>query len=197
MIYRGKKRKLIMSDGSEYVGYGFGEDEKDRVCELVFNTSPVGYQEIMSDPSYTDQFVTMAYPLIGNYGINDDDNETAHPTIGGFVVRDYNDEPSNFRCAETLSDTMKRFHIPGIYGVDTRKITRSIRDLGSRKVLITNADTPDDKAAKILKAGGLVAFPTETVYGLGGDALMPSASRHIYAAKGRRTNGTCGRPLAQ
>ena len=90
MIYNGKTRKLIMSDGSEYVGYGFGEDTGNRVCELVFNTSPVGYQEIMSDPSYTVQFVTMAYPLIGNYGINRDDNETKHPTIGGFVVRDYN-----------------------------------------------------------------------------------------------------------
>ena len=87
MIYKGKTRKLIMSDGSEYVGYGFGEDTGNRVCELVFNTSPVGYQEIMSDPSYTDQFVTMAYPLIGNYGINTDDYETKHPTIGGFVVR--------------------------------------------------------------------------------------------------------------
>ncbi len=64
MIYKGKKRKLIMSDGSEYVGIGFGEDTGNRVCELVFNTSPVGYQEIMSDPSYTDQFVTMAYPLM-------------------------------------------------------------------------------------------------------------------------------------
>lgn len=151
MIYSGKSRKLIMQDGSEYVGYGFGEDTGSRVCELVFNTSPVGYQEIMSDPSYTDQFVTMAYPLIGNYGINRDDNETKHPTIGGFVVRDYNDRPSNFRSGETLSQTLKRLGIPGITGVDTREIVRKIRDTGTRKALITDASTTAEEGLKIIE----------------------------------------------
>ncbi|MEE3456910.1 MAG: carbamoyl-phosphate synthase domain-containing protein, partial [Lachnospiraceae bacterium] len=107
MIWKGKERKLILSSGSEFIGYGFGADEGNRVAELVFNTSPVGYQEILSDPSYTDQFVVMAYPLIGNYGINDDDFETLIPTIGGFVVRDYNDMPSNFRSRRTLGETMR------------------------------------------------------------------------------------------
>ena len=151
MIYNGKTRKLIMSDGSEYVGYGFGEDTGNRVCELVFNTSPVGYQEIMSDPSYTDQFVTMAYPLIGNYGINRDDNETKHPTIGGFVVRDYNDQPSNFRSGETLSQTLKKLGIPGITGVDTREIVRKIRNTGTRKALITDASTTVEEGLKIIE----------------------------------------------
>lgn len=151
MIYSGKSRKLIMQDGSEYVGYGFGEDTGNRVCELVFNTSPVGYQEIMSDPSYTDQFVTMAYPLIGNYGINRDDNETKHPTIGGFVVRDYNDRPSNFRSGETLSQTLKRLGIPGITGVDTREIVRKIRNTGTRKALITEASTTAEEGLKIIE----------------------------------------------
>ena len=151
MIYSGKSRKLIMQDGSEYVGYGFGEDIGNRVCELVFNTSPVGYQEIMSDPSYTDQFVTMAYPLIGNYGINRDDNETKHPTIGGFVVRDYNDRPSNFRSGETLSQTLKRLGIPGITGVDTREIVRKIRNTGTRKALITDASTTAEEGLKIIE----------------------------------------------
>ncbi|MBR3575245.1 MAG: glutamine-hydrolyzing carbamoyl-phosphate synthase small subunit [Lachnospiraceae bacterium] len=151
MIYSGKSRKLIMQDGSEYVGYGFGEDTGSRVCELVFNTSPVGYQEIMSDPSYTDQFVTMAYPLIGNYGINRDDNETKHPTIGGFVVRDYNDRPSNFRSGETFSQTLKRLGIPGITGVDTREIVRKIRDTGTRKALITDASTTAEEGLKIIE----------------------------------------------
>lgn len=151
MIYSGKSRKLIMQDGSEYVGYGFGEDTGSRVCELVFNTSPVGYQEIMSDPSYTDQFVTMAYPLIGNYGINRDDNETKHPTIGGFVVRDYNDQPSNFRSGETFSQTLKRLGIPGITGVDTREIVRKIRDTGTRKALITDASTTAEEGLKIIE----------------------------------------------
>ncbi len=151
MIYSGKSRKLIMQDGSEYVGYGFGEDTGSRVCELVFNTSPVGYQEIMSDPSYTDQFVTMAYPLIGNYGINRDDNETKHPTIGGFVVRDYNDQPSNFRSGETFSQTLKRLGIPGITGVDTREIVRKIRNTGTRKALITDASTTAEEGLKIIE----------------------------------------------
>ena len=151
MIYNGKTRKLIMSDGSEYVGYGFGEDTGNRVCELVFNTSPVGYQEIMSDPSYTDQFVTMAYPLIGNYGINKDDYETKHPTIGGFVVRDYNDEPSNFRCGKTFSETLKELGIPGITGVDTREIVRKIRNGGTKQALITDATTTVEEGLKIIE----------------------------------------------
>ena len=133
-------RKLILEDGSEYYGYGFGCME-ERITEIVFNTSPVGYQEIVSDPSYTYQTVVMAYPLIGNYGIAEDDFETEVPTIGGLVVRDYNDTPSNFRSKYTLSELMKKYHIPGIYGVDTRKLVRSIRDLGSRKALITDMET--------------------------------------------------------
>ena len=133
-------RKLILEDGSEYYGYGFGS-RNEKITEIVFNTSPVGYQEIISDPSYTYQTVVMAYPLIGNYGIAEDDFETETPTIGGLVVRDYNDEPSNFRSKYTLSEIMEKYQIPGIYGVDTRKLVRSIRSLGSRKVLLTDADT--------------------------------------------------------
>ena len=133
-------RKLILEDGSEYYGYGFGSGN-ERITEIVFNTSPVGYQEIISDPSYTYQTVVMAYPLIGNYGIAEEDFETETPTIGGLVVRDYNDQPSNFRSKYTLSEIMEKYRIPGIYGIDTRKLVHSIRDLGSRKVLITDADT--------------------------------------------------------
>lgn len=142
-------RKIVLEDGSEYVGYGFGSDE-DRVCEIVFNTSMTGYQEIISDPSYTYQMVVMTYPVIGNYGITDDDFETKTPTIGGLIVRDYNDMPSNFRYTKTLSEVLEENGIPGIFGVDTRKITRSIRDFGSRKVLITGIDTPKSLALEIL-----------------------------------------------
>lgn len=133
-------RKIILEDGSEYYGYSFGCME-ERITEIVFNTSPVGYQEIVSDPSYTYQTVVMAYPLIGNYGIAEDDFETEISTIGGLVVRDYNDIPSNFRSKYTLSEWMKKYQIPGIYGVDSRKLVRSIRDLGSRKVLMTGMET--------------------------------------------------------
>ena len=147
-------RKIVLEDGSEYYGYGFGGTE-DRVCEIVFNTSMVGYQEIISDPSYTYQMVVMTYPLIGNYGTADDDFETKIPSIGGLIVREYNDAPSNFRCTRTLSEILEEHHIPGIWGVDTRKITRSIRDLGSRKVLITNIQTPTYTAMALLQKTSL------------------------------------------
>ena len=115
-------RKLVLEDGSEYYGYGFG-DMSERVTEIVFNTSMVGYQEIVSDPSYTYQSVVMTYPLIGNYGMTDWDYETKTPTIGGLIVREYNDRPSNFGCTSTLEDVMKKYKITGISGVDTRKLT--------------------------------------------------------------------------
>ena len=144
-------RKLVFADGTEYYGYGFGCD-CDRVCEVVFNTSPVGYQEIISDPSYTYQAVVMTYPLIGNYGIADEDFETKIPTVGGLIVREYNDSPSNFRCTKTLSEVMEEYKIPGISGIDTRKLTRSIRDRGTRRALITSASTPVGEALEVLEA---------------------------------------------
>jgi carbamoyl-phosphate synthase small subunit len=85
-------RKLILEDGQEYYGYGFGAD-RESVLEIVFNTSMVGYQEILSDPSYTCLAVVMTYPLIGNYGMAEDDYETKTPTIGALIVREYNDLP--------------------------------------------------------------------------------------------------------
>ena len=152
-------RKLVFADGTEYYGYGFGCD-CDRVCEVVFNTSPVGYQEIISDPSYTYQAVVMTYPLIGNYGIADEDFETKIPTVGGLIVREYNDSPSNFRCTKTLSEVMEEYKIPGISGVDTRKLTRSIRDRGTRRALITSASTPVGEALEVLEA---VKAPRDSV----------------------------------
>ena len=143
-------RKLVLEDGAEYYGTGFGYGG-DAVCEIVFNTSMVGYQEIISDPSYTYQAVVMTYPLIGNYGIADEDYETKIPTIGGLIVRKYNDLPSNFRYTKTLSEVMEEYKIPGLAGVDTRKLTRSIRDIGSRCGVITDADTPTDKAIEMIK----------------------------------------------
>ena len=143
-------KKIVLEDGEEYLGYGFGADV-EAICEIVFNTSMVGYQEIVSDPSYTYQMVAMTYPLIGNYGITDDDYETAKPTIGGLIVREYNDLPSNFRYTKTLSEYLEENNIPGIYGVDTRKLTRSIRDKGSRKVIITDIKTSKKEALKKLK----------------------------------------------
>ncbi len=143
-------KKIILEDGQEYYGYSFGSTE-NTVCEIVFNTSMVGYQEILSDPSYTYQAVVMTYPLIGNYGMAEEDYETDTPTIGALIVREYNDEPSNFRSKKTLGQVMKTYNIPGVYGIDTRKLTRSIRDYGSRKVLITDASTSLEEGLQLLK----------------------------------------------
>ena len=152
-------KKIVLEDGEEYYGYGFGADI-ESISEIVFNTSVVGYQEIVSDPSYTYQMVVMTYPLIGNYGITDEDYETRVPTIGGLIVREYNDVPSNFRYTKTLSEYLEENNVPGIYGIDTRKLTRSIRDKGSRKVLITDAKTPLDEALDKIKK---YQIPTDAV----------------------------------
>ncbi|MBR7063407.1 MAG: glutamine-hydrolyzing carbamoyl-phosphate synthase small subunit, partial [Clostridia bacterium] len=133
-------RKIILENGQEYRGRAFGA-VGERILEIVFNTSMTGYQEILSDPSYTDQAVVMTYPLIGNYGIAPDDYETETPTIGALIVREYNDEPSHWHSTETLESVMERFGIPGVCGVDTRKLNRTVRDCGSMKALITGANT--------------------------------------------------------
>ncbi|SNU06982.1 carbamoyl-phosphate synthase small subunit [Lachnospiraceae bacterium] len=143
-------KKLILEDGSEYYGVGFGAD-KEAVCEIVFNTSMAGYQEIISDPSYTDQAIVMSYPLIGNYGITDEDFESKMINLGALIVREVNEFPSNFRFTRTLSELLEDSDVPGIYGVDTRKLVRSIRDFGSRKVLITGADTTLEEGLEKLK----------------------------------------------
>lgn len=163
-------RKIILEDGQEYYGYGFGA-HNEKVCEIVFNTSMVGYQEILSDPSYTYQAVVMTYPLIGNYGMADDDYERDTPTLGALVVREYNDEPSNFRSTATLSEVMKKFSIPGIYGIDTRKLNRSIRDLGSRKVLITDVSTTLEEGLAKLKSTNI---STDAVFHVSCDKIMVS-----------------------
>ena len=155
MIDLGYNRKLILEDGEEYLGFAFGYTG-EKVLELVFNTSMVGYQEILSDPSYTDQAVVMTYPLIGNYGMAADDYETPVPTIGAMIVRDYNDAPSNFRSERTLAQVMEQYHISGISGIDTRRLARSIRDKGSRRCLITAADTSLEAGLERLRSANAI-----------------------------------------
>ena len=142
-------KKIVLENGLEFYGYGFGAD-REAVNEIVFNTSMVGYQEIVSDPSYTDQMVVMTYPLIGNYGITDEDFETRIPTMGGLIVREYNALPSNFRYTKTLSEILEEYNIPGISGVDTRRITRIIRNEGCQRVIITDAGVSRDEALERL-----------------------------------------------
>ena len=143
-------RKLILEDGSEFPGSGFG-GTKDAVCEVVFNTSMAGYQEILSDPSYTDQGVVMSYPLIGNYGITNEDFESRVIAPSALIIRDLNEAPSNFRSALSLSQLLEEQDIPGIYGVDTRKLVRHIRDYGSGRALVTDAATPVQEGLEIIR----------------------------------------------
>lgn len=140
-------KKIVLENGYEFFGYGFGAD-REAINEIVFNTSMVGYQEIISDPSYTGQMVVMTYPLIGNYGITDEDYETKFPTCGGLIVREYNDVPSNFRYTKTLNEVLEEHNIPGIMGIDTRRLTRIIRSEGSQRVIITDITTSKEEALK-------------------------------------------------
>ncbi len=144
-----QQRKLILEDGTQYCGTGFG-GSKTAVCEIVFNTSMVGYQEIVSDPSYTDQAIVMSYPLIGNYGVADEDFESKIISPSAFIVRDINDNPSNFRWAKTLPELLEEYGVPGISGVDTRKLVRSIRDKGSRRCVVTDEDMSAEEGMKLI-----------------------------------------------
>lgn len=157
-----KAKKLVFENGETFVGKGFGADI-ERVCEVVFNTSMVGYQEILSDCSYNEQFICMTYPLIGNYGLADDDYETKTPCIGGFIVREYNDSLANFRAVKTVSEVMEENDIPGIEEVDTRKITRMIRDQGSMRALLCDADKDEKEALKQIQETPIPHNQVETV----------------------------------
>ncbi|GLB61257.1 carbamoyl phosphate synthase small subunit [Cytobacillus sp. NCCP-133] len=126
------KKQLILEDGTIFIGKGFGSDV-NSMGEVVFNTGMTGYQEILSDPSYCGQIVTLTYPLIGNYGINRDDFESISPVISGFIVKEACDYPSNWRNEQTLDEYFRMKNIPGIAGIDTRKLTRTIRQHGTLK----------------------------------------------------------------
>ncbi len=152
-------KKLVLEDGREFPGLGFAADN-ERVGELVFNTSMVGYQEILSDPSYADQIIVMTYPLIGNYGITDEDYETKFPSIGGMIVKENNDSPSNFRYTKTLAEVLEENDIPAISGLDTRMLTRILRDARGIRAIITDMDTPVEEAIEKIKA---VPRPTNLV----------------------------------
>ena len=142
-------RQLILEDGTVYKGYGFGANTP-MTGEVVFNTGMTGYQETLSDPSYNGQIVTFTYPLIGNYGINRDDFETINPSIKGLVVREVCHKPSNFRTEYSLDEVLKELNIPGISGIDTRSLTRKIREHGTVKGIITDlCMDPEEELEKL------------------------------------------------
>lgn len=126
---------LILEDGTVYEGTSIGS-QKEVICEIVFNTSMTGYLEVMTDPSYAGQAVTMTYPLIGNYGITPD-MESARPWVSGYIVRELSRMPSNFRCEGTIQDFLEKYDIPGVAGIDTRALTKHLRDRGTMNGMIT------------------------------------------------------------
>ncbi len=135
---------LYLEDGTVYKGKGFGA-QATRVGELVFNTAMSGYQKTLTDPSYSEQILTMTYPLIGNYGINDSDYESDHIFAFGLVVKDVCFRPSNWKCKENIDVWLREMGVPAVYDVDTREITRKIRNSGNQKCVISTEDlTIDD-----------------------------------------------------
>lgn len=154
-----EKRYLVLEDGTYYTGFKLGADTLTQ-GEIVFNTAMTGYQETLSDPSYTGQIITFTYPLIGNYGINRDDFESLTPTLKGVVVKEACQAPSNFRAQKTLDDVLKEFDIPGISGVDTRSITKKIREHGVLKAALVDNETEIETTIQNLKT---IEFPRNEV----------------------------------
>ncbi|MFH1479490.1 MAG: glutamine-hydrolyzing carbamoyl-phosphate synthase small subunit [Candidatus Omnitrophota bacterium] len=148
--------KLALEDGKVFEGRSFGA-RGERTGEVVFNTSLSGYQEILTDPSYKGQIVTMTYPLIGNYGINDEDNESRGIFLEGFVIKELSRVVSNFRAKKPLDEYLKEHNIIGIQGIDTRALTRHIRLKGAMKAVLSTEDLDDESLVKKARSSlGLV-----------------------------------------
>jgi len=141
------KAILALEDGSVFRGNAVGA-EGETFGELVFNTSMSGYQEILTDPSYAGQIVTMTYPLIGNYGVNEEDVESRRPFVEGFVMRECCLEPSNWRATKSLPEYLRENNIVAIDGVDTRSITRILRTKGAQRSVISTVDLDADSLVK-------------------------------------------------
>jgi carbamoyl-phosphate synthase small subunit len=156
--------KLALEDGTVYTGQAFGADGTYE-GEVCFNTSLMGYQEILTDPSYAGQIVTMTYPLIGNYGVTDEDAESRRPFVRGFVIKELSARRSNFRSTATLEEYLKRFNVVGIEGVDTRSITRKTRIQGAMRGAISTEIMDDSELVDRARAwSGLVGLDmVETV----------------------------------
>lgn len=155
-VSKNKKAILVLSNGTVFEGYSFGA-EGEVAGEVVFNTSMCGYQEVLTDPSYKGQMVAMTYTQIGNYGIDEEDIESHRLWLEGFIVKEYCDYPSNWRAKETLDNYLKRNKIVGIKGIDTRGLTRHLRDNGAMSGVISTIDM--DAASLVKKAK---EFPSMT-----------------------------------
>ena len=141
-----RKAILVLADSSVYEGYSFGAGA-DAFGEVVFNTSMTGYQEMLTDPSYAGQIVVPTYPLIGNYGVNEQDFESKRIQVRGFVVKEECLEPNHYLSQKTINSYLADGGIPGIWGVDTRAITRKLRSVGVMMGIITSDKTSEEALA--------------------------------------------------
>jgi len=178
---------LILADGSEYEGEAIGAEVGATSGELVFNTALSGYQEIVTDPSYAGQVITFTYPHIGNYGVNDADDESRRPFCTGVIVRDLAARPSNWRSEATLDDLLRRHGVPGITGIDTRRLTRHLRDAGALPAAFGTDETAvRAAAARAVGTEGidLVArVTTDAPYTVGGDDAPFRVVAYDYGIK--------------
>jgi len=143
-----KSALLALADGSVFEGTAFGATGQ-TTGEVVFNTGMTGYQEVLTDPSYAGQIVTLTYPLIGNYGINREDVESRRVQVAGFVVRELADVYSNWRATESLDDFLKENGVVGIWGIDTRALTRRLRHEGVMMGALSTEATADELLAHL------------------------------------------------
>ncbi|MFS1513447.1 glutamine-hydrolyzing carbamoyl-phosphate synthase small subunit [Chengkuizengella sp. SCS-71B] len=165
---------LLLEDGTLFKGKSFGS-EKNAIGEVVFNTGITGYQEVLSDPSYCGQIITMTYPLIGNYGISRDDFEAVRPYIHGFVVRQHEDIPSNWRAQYTVDSLLKDYDIPGISEIDTRMLTRKIRHYGTMKGVISTGNHSIEELMEQLKGTSLLT-----------DQVTRVSTKSIFSSPGNK-----------
>ena len=147
---------LVLADGTSYTGWSFGATGT-AIGEVVFNTAITGYQEVATDPSYCGQIVTFTYPELGNTGVNPEDEESAHPHIRGAIARNISRRPSNWRATKSLPDYLKEHNIPGIYGIDTRALTRKLRSSGAMNGAISTEILDPAKLLKQVQAAPSMA----------------------------------------
>ncbi|MFT8871421.1 MAG: glutamine-hydrolyzing carbamoyl-phosphate synthase small subunit [Sporolactobacillus sp.] len=153
------QKQLILENGAAFCGEAFGSFRESQ-GEVVFNTGMTGYQEVITDPSYCGQIVTLTYPLIGNYGVNALDNESVRPSISGLIVREAAAFPSHWQSEKTIGDWLSEYGVPGLCGIDTRRLTKMIRQYGTLRGKIAAADADPHEVAAGLSAWQL---PTDQV----------------------------------
>lgn len=170
-----KTRMLILEDGTIFEGTAFGSDHAS-MGQTVFTTAMTGYQEIITNPSNSGAIICMTYPLIGNYGINREDFESIVPTMKGIVVRELSDEPSNFRSAMSLGQLLEMTDIPGIEGIDTRKLTRILRDKGPQRGTLTAANE-EINVEEVVASLQAYELPTDLVSRVSTKKAYPNPGR--------------------